>query len=118
MKRLTTIFTLLLIGSFALSSCYSSEVPETSKVTYIVTGTAFDVIYQDPAGKYQYVYDREGSFKVYQETLVGDPVFLLAKGSDDVVVHIRIKDGIDTVRKAKTAGTSLVFIDYVPEVKE
>lgn len=118
MKQRNTILTMLLIGSLALSSSYSTEVPETNKVTYIVTGTSFDVIYQDPAGEYQYVYDREGSFKVYQESLVGESVFLLAKGSDDVVVHIRIKDGIDTVRKAKTAGTSLVYIDYLPEIKE
>ncbi len=104
--------------SFAFTSCYSSDVPDTNKITYIVTGTEFDVIYQKPSGDYEHVYGREGVFKVYQEDAVGDPVFLLAKGSEDIVIHIRIKDGIDTVRKAKAEGTDLVFIDYVPEIVE
>ncbi len=118
MKRLTTIFILIMAVSFGLSSCYNTDVPDTNKITYIVTGESFDVIYQNPNGDYEYVYDREGVFKVYQEDVVGDPVFLLAKGSDDLVVRIRIKDGIDTVRKARTIGSDLVFIDYDPSLEK
>ena len=111
MKRQTIFIAVLALVLFGFSSCYSTETPDTNKITYIVTGTTFDVIYQNPNGDYEYVYDREGVFKVYQEDAVGDPVFLLAKGSDDVVVHIRIKDGVDTVRKAKPLGLDLVYID-------
>jgi len=109
MKTLTVF---LLAISMMLSSCYNvDELPETNKITYIVTGTQFDVIYKDETGNNQYVYDREGVFKVYIEDIVGDPVFILAKGSDDLKVHIHVKDGIDTVRKAKDAGSELVYID-------
>ncbi len=115
MKRQTTIFTLLIMLALGFTGCYNTDLPDTNKITYIVTGTSFDVIYQNPNGDYEYVYDREGVFKVYLEDVVGDPVFLLAKGSEDVVVHIRIKDGIDTVRKAKPIGTDLVYIDLNSE---
>lgn len=99
-------------------SCYNvDDLPPTNKVTYVVTGTEFDVIYKDANGTNQYIYGRQGSFKVYIEDFVGDPLFVLAKGSDDVKVRINVKDGIDTTRKAKDAGGSLVFIDYVPEPK-
>jgi len=118
MKQLTLIFAGLTAITFGLSSCYNTDVPDTNKITYIVTGTSFDAIYQNPNGDYEYVYDREGVFKVYQEDVVGDPVFLLAKGSEDLVVHIKIKDGLDTVRKAKAAGTDLVYIEYIPEASE
>jgi hypothetical protein len=117
MKSLIPIFIIL---SMALTSCYNVEdLPDTNKITYIVTGDTFDAIYKDETGTNQYVYNREGSFKVYVEDVVGDPVFLLAKGSDNVKVRIIVKDGIDTVRKAKdTGGGTLVFIDYVPEKLE
>ncbi len=109
MKTLTVI--LLTLGMM-LSSCYNvDDLPDTNKITYIVTGTQFDVIYKDQSGTNQYIYDRQGTFKVYLEDIVGDPVFLLAKGSDDVKVHIHVKDGIDTIRKAKDAGSTLVYID-------
>lgn len=111
MKRQTTLLAVLALVLFGFSSCYSTDNPDINKITYIVTGTTFDVIYQNPNGDYEYVYDREGVFKVYQEDVVGDPVFLLAKGSDDVTVRIRIKDGIDTVRKARPLGLELVYID-------
>lgn len=114
MKRLTPIFILAMLV-FGLSSCYTTDLPDTNKITYIVTGEHFDVIYQNPSGDYEYIYDREGVFKVYLEDAVGDPLFLLAKGSDDVVVHIRVKDGIDTVRKAKPDGLDLVYINLGPE---
>lgn len=114
MKRLIPIFTLMLLA-FGLSSCYTTDVPDTNKITYIVTGEHFDVIYQNPSGEFEHIYDREGVFKVSLEDAVGDPLFLLAKGSDDCVVHIRVKDGIDTLRRAKTTGSDLVYINLSPE---
>jgi len=117
MKNLTVI---LITLSITFTSCYNVEdLPDTNKITYIVTGDIFDAIYKDQNGTNQYVYNMEGSFKVYVEDVVGDPVFLLAKGSENVKVRIIVKDGIDTTRKAKdTGGGSLVFIDYVPVKQE
>jgi hypothetical protein len=115
MKALTVF---LFAFSMMLSSCYYfEELPPTQKITYIVTGTEFDVIYRDRSGFNKYVYDRTGTFKVYVESGLGEPVFLLAKGSDDVKVHIKVKDGIDSVRKAKDLGdVGLVYIDVADPI--
>ena len=111
MKRVTKIIAILLLA--ILPSCYT-EVPDTYKITYTVTGSSFDVIYRNSGGTYEYVYEWEGVFKAYVNAPIDQPVYLLAKGSDDIVIHIRIKDVLDTVRKAKTIDSELVFIEWDP----
>lgn len=101
------------LTSLIFSSC-SQDTPKTQKVSYIVTGDSFDVIYKNGGGEYEYIYGREDFFKVYVDTPVDEPLYLLAKGSDNLVIRIHVKDILDTVRKAKSLNTDLVFIEYFP----
>ncbi len=96
-----------------MQACTKEVLPDTKKITYRVNGELFDVTFQKADGTNETVYNQTGSWKQDVFAPIGEPLYLMARGSDDLVIRIVVSHEGDTVRKAKDAGGSLVFIDML-----
>lgn len=107
----------MLTSAFLLQSCAEDPVAQGDrKVTYRVSGTEYNVLIKYPNGEKELVYNQTNVFKRYAHASTGDPLYVLAYGSDDLVVTIVVDGKLDTVRKAVNTGTSLVLVESL--VKE
>lgn len=106
-----TLLTLLIACSLVLASCTDEVVQGDLKVTYRVTGSDYNVLIHYPNGATELIYNQTDVCKRYTHANVGDPVYILAYGCDDIVVTIAVDGAVDTVRRAKTTGSTVVLID-------
>jgi hypothetical protein len=107
-----TIISLCIAVAIMLSSCAKEEVTgDTMKITYRVNGSDYNALLVYPNGERELVYNQTGVFKRYSHVVVGDPIYILAYGCDDIVVSIIIEGVLDTIRRANAIGTELVVID-------
>ncbi len=117
MKRLNLVPIYLIAFFFMYQSCAKEALPDKKKITYRVQGEAFSVTFTRSDGVNETYYNQSGVFKQDVFANVGEPVLLLARGSDDINIRIIFEHGIDTVRTAKESGSSLVFIQTsIPEL--
>lgn len=106
-----TILTLLIASSLLLGSCADPVVQGDMKVTYRISGSDYNVLIKYPGGARELVYNQTKVLKRYSHASVGDPLYVLAYGCDDIVVTIVVDGKVDTVRKASNSGTNVVLID-------
>ncbi len=107
-----TIITILVACSILMVSCSTDPVVEGSKkVTYRVSGAEYNVLIRYPNGAKELIYNQTKVLKRYAHANVGDPIYVLAYGSTDLVITIVVDGEVDTVRRASTTGGSLVLID-------
>lgn len=107
-----TILMIMLTSVFLMQSCtQDTTVQGDRKVTYRVSGTEYNVLIKYPNGEKELVYNQTNVFKRYAHASDGDPLYVLAYGSDDLVVTIVVDGKVDTVRKAVNTGTSLVLVE-------
>ncbi len=112
-----TISAILLSCILLFGSCAADPVVEgAKKVTYRVSGTEYNVMIRYPNGAKELVYNQTEVLKRYAHADVGDPIYVLAYGSTDLVVTIVVDGVVDTIRRASTTGGSLVLLDtYISE---
>ncbi|MEZ5015321.1 MAG: hypothetical protein R2794_13620 [Chitinophagales bacterium] len=106
-------FLVIFLASIGLGACTKQELPATKKITYRVTGTQFDVTFRRADGSDETVFNQTDLFKQDVFAPVGEPMFIMARGSDDIVIKIIIDHLTDTVRKAKEVDGDLVYIEKV-----
>jgi len=107
------LIALILISSFVIMQACTEEGPaaDSKKITYRVSGTDFNMMYRDEDGHNKTIYNLDDVKKIFRHASPGEPLYLLAWGSDDIVLTIRVEDEFDTLVRAKSGGTPLVFID-------
>ncbi|MFI5171654.1 MAG: hypothetical protein ACHQFW_04645 [Chitinophagales bacterium] len=119
MKRKYILPICILLLSFMVQSCQEEVLPDKKKVTYRVDGTDYSVTFTRSDGVNETYYNMSGVFKQDVFANIGEPVLLLARGTDDLDIRIIFGHGVDTVRTSSDTGTDLVFIEtIVPEVVE
>lgn len=108
-----TVIACVLACFFLFQACSEEVLPDTKKVTYRVSGEEFDVTFQKADGTNETVYGQKGKWKQDVFATTGEPLYLMARGSDDIVIRIVVSHEGDTVRKAKDVDGDLVFIDMM-----
>ncbi len=108
-----TVILCLIASFFFLQACNKEVLPDTKKITYRVSGDEFDVTFLRADGTPETIYAQKGSWKQDVFATIGEPLYLMARGSDNIVIRIVVSHEGDTVRKAKDVGGDLVFIDML-----
>lgn len=107
-----TILIIMLTSVFLMQSCTEDPVVQGDrKVTYRVSGTEYNVLIKYPNGEKELVYNQTNVFKRYAHASNGDPLYVLAYGSDDLTVTIVVDGKVDTIRKSANTGTTVVLVE-------